>query len=138
MNIWLNRIWEAPQKVLAHIIKWITKAEELPLSYVNQETVHLYLWNQKGGMSLSNHIFLPRHMFERLNGSNYQLNYIHHEYGHTIQSRKLGPFYLLVIGLPSIIWAGCFEKYRIKHNKSYYSFYTERWADKLGKVKRGE
>ena len=138
MNKWLSRIWEAPQKALAHIIKWFISAEELPLSYVRQETVHFYLWDQMGGMSLSNHIFLPRHMFEKLNGSDYQFNYIHHEYGHTIQSHMLGPLYLLVIGLPSIVWAGCFKNWRKKHNKDYYSFYTERWADKLTGVKRGE
>ena len=57
-----------------------------------------------------------------------------HEYGHSIQSKILGPLYLLVIGLPSIIWAGCFNKYRQKNNISYYSFYTEKWANKLGGV----
>ena len=54
-----------------------------------------------------------------------------HEYGHSIQSKILGPLYLLVIGLPSIIWAGLFEKYRNKHKISYYSFFTEKWANKL-------
>ena len=56
-----------------------------------------------------------------------------HEYGHTIQSHILGPLWVFVIGLPSLIWCGCFENYRRKHNISYYSFYTERWANKLGK-----
>ena len=57
-----------------------------------------------------------------------------HEYGHTRQSLFLGPFYLLVIGIPSFLWA-CYHK-RDKR-KSYYWFYTERWADRLGGVKRG-
>lgn len=56
---------------------------------------------------------------------------VNHEYGHTLQSLILGPLYLLVIGIPSLIWAGCFEKYRQKYNKSYYDFYTEKWANKL-------
>lgn len=55
-----------------------------------------------------------------------------HEYGHTIQSLILGPLWLFVIGLPSLIWCGCFAKYREKHKVSYYSFYTEAWANKLG------
>ena len=59
-----------------------------------------------------------------------------HEYGHTIQSNFLGPLFLIIIGLPSIIWAGCFDRYRRKHNISYYQFYTEKWADALGGVKR--
>lgn len=59
---------------------------------------------------------------------------VKHEFGHCIQSLILGPLFLLVIGLPSIIWAGCFDKYREKHNISYYSFYTEKWANKLGGI----
>lgn len=37
-----------------------------------------------------------------------------HEYGHTIQSLILGPLWIFVIGLPSLIWCSCFEKYRRK------------------------
>lgn len=57
-----------------------------------------------------------------------------HEYGHCIQSLILGPFWLFVIGIPSFVWAGCFAKYRQTHNVSYYSFYTEKWANKLGGI----
>lgn len=55
-----------------------------------------------------------------------------HEYGHYKQNLMLGWLTLLVINLPSFIWAACFNKYRAKHNISYYSFYTESWANKLG------
>jgi hypothetical protein len=132
----LSRIWEAPQKALAHIIKWIIKAEAVPVPYIENERVYCYLWDYKGGLSLSNHIFLPRSAFAQGPVTDWKFNYIHHEYGHTRQSHALGPFYLLVVGLPSIIWAGCFKGYREKHNISYYSFYTEACADKLGGVKR--
>ena len=123
----LSRIWEAPQKALAHIIKWIVKAERF--GGINDTT--LYHWKFKGGLSLSTHIFLPEGVDPRTHAPN-----VLHEYGHTRQSRILGPLYLLVVGLPSIIWAGCFENYRKKHNISYYSIYPENWADKLGGVKR--
>lgn len=59
---------------------------------------------------------------------------LNHEYGHCIQSLILGPLYLIAIGLPSIIWNACFKTYRKTHNISYYSFYTEKWANKLGGV----
>ena len=59
-----------------------------------------------------------------------------HEYGHSIQSAILGPLYLLVIGIPSLMWAAFGKRYRTKYGVSYYAFYTERWADKLGKVDR--
>ena len=55
-----------------------------------------------------------------------------HEYGHCLQSRILGPFYLLVIGIPSLLWAAYHTAFRPK--RSYYWFYTERWANKLGGV----
>jgi hypothetical protein len=59
-----------------------------------------------------------------------------HEWGHTLQGFLLGPLYLIVIGLPSFIWAAFFGKYRKENNVSYYSFYTESWADAWSRVKR--
>lgn len=56
-----------------------------------------------------------------------------HEYGHTVQSLILGPFYLPVAGLPSALWAhlpSCQRKWRGK--VSYFSFFTERNANFLG------
>ncbi len=57
-----------------------------------------------------------------------------HEYGHTIQSLILGPAYLLAVGLPSFLWANlpCFDKLRAKRGISYYTFYPEIWANRLG------
>ena len=59
-----------------------------------------------------------------------------HEYGHTLQSVILGPLFLPVIGLPSLLWCAlpCFVNYRRKNNVSYYRFYTESWANKLAKI----
>lgn len=55
-----------------------------------------------------------------------------HEYGHTKQSRMLGPVYLLFIGLPSVI--GNLLNRIIKFD--YYKQPWEAWADKLGGVER--
>lgn len=136
MNKWLSRIWEAPQKALAHIVAKISKAKETSLVLLSDTNIHVYLWQYNGGLSLSNHIFLPKKYFYGVAFDKWHADYIYHEFGHTLQSHKLGPLYLFVIGAPSLIWAKCFKKYRIKHNKNYYSFFTERWADKLGGVKR--
>lgn len=86
-----------------------------------------YTWKFKSGISLGEYIIVPK-------GSNEM--YIRHEMGHTKQSYILGWFYLLVIGIPSIVWNSCFRRYRRDHNISYYSFYTEAWADRLGGVDR--
>lgn len=57
-----------------------------------------------------------------------------HEYGHTIQSLLLGPLYLPVIAIPSAMWCflPCCRRKREVEQISYYSFYPERWADRLG------
>lgn len=62
-----------------------------------------------------------------------------HEYGHTVQSLILGPLYLPVAGLPSVLWAqlpSCQRKWRGK--ASYFSFVTERTANFLGEKATGE
>ncbi len=56
-----------------------------------------------------------------------------HEYGHTRQSLYLGPLYVFVVGIPSLLWAWYWNPSR---GVSYYSFFTEKWADKLGGVSR--
>lgn len=57
-----------------------------------------------------------------------------HEYGHTIQSMILGPVWLLVIALPSVIWCNApyFRKIRKEKNVSYYKAYCEGWANTCG------
>lgn len=76
-----------------------------------------------GGISLGCFIFLSPYSATR------QAT-IRHEGGHVKQSHMLGWLYLLVIGIPSICWAAFGSD-----DKCYYSFYTERWANKLGGVK---
>ena len=76
-----------------------------------------------GSVSLGNFIFLGNfrtHLTQR------------HELGHCKQSMYLGPLYLFVIGIPSIIWASTY-KYT---NKNYYWIFCEKWADKLGGIER--
>lgn len=123
-------IWQLPQNIAGFIVKKVCNAK--PISTYKDATV--YSWKLSGGMSLGKYIFVP---FKKINPASYsQKKFIKHEYGHTVQSKILGCLYLLVIGLPSLIWAWCFEKYRERKGKSYYSFYTEKLADKLGGVER--
>lgn len=86
-----------------------------------------------GGISLGMFIFIDADISKRHAAHS---NFVNHEYGHCLQSLLLGPLYLLVIGLPSLIWAACFDAWRAKHKKSYYWLYTESWADRLGGVNR--
>ena len=63
-----------------------------------------------------------------------------HEYGHTIQSLILGPLYLIVIGIPSTLWGFLpfLNKKRKSEGISYFSFYTEKWANHLGEKITGQ
>ena len=83
---------------------------------------------RSGSMSLGRFLFLH----ESYRSGDRAL--LAHEYGHTIQSLILGPLYLFVIGLPSLLWAGLPVLQRRRHDRhvSYYSFYPEKWANALG------
>ena len=122
--------WQLPQNTVGLIIKKFCKTTH----YTTYNGVDIYSWNFDSGISLGKYIFVP--FTDENPTDDYVQQYIKHEYGHTIQSEYLGWFYLFVIGLPSVIWNGCFEGYRKKTGVSYYSFYTEKSADKLGGVER--
>lgn len=63
-----------------------------------------------------------------------------HEYGHTIQSLILGPFYLFTVGISSMLWARLPKciKYRKENNVAYTDFWCEKWANVLGEKVTGE
>lgn len=122
--------WQLPQNAVGLIVKKIFKAKP----YTTYKDAHVYSWTNRGGISLGKYIFVP---FKDEDPTVFRVQqYIKHEYGHTVQSKYLGWFYLLVIGLPSLVWAGCFDWYRKKTGTSYYAFYTEQSADFLGGVYR--
>lgn len=83
-------------------------------------------WGVKqGSMGLGMFIFLSKNASE---------DTIIHEYGHTVQSVILGPLFLPVIGLPSLLWCGLpvLKRYRKRKEISYYAFYPEKSANYLG------
>ena len=86
-------------------------------------------WKLRSSVSLGMFIFVTKHPGDEL-----KRRITVHEYGHTIQSLILGPMYLLVIGAPSLFWAGipAFSRMRRRRHMSYYRFYPERWANHLG------
>lgn len=121
----LLTLWTLPQNVLGLIIYL--------LCYIRQRDSFVYNGRVVTNWKLSSGVSLGWFIFIHANATADTLN---HEYGHTRQSIMLGWFYLIAVGLPSIIWAGLFTNYRRRTGKSYYSIYPENWADKLGGVKR--
>ena len=62
-----------------------------------------------------------------------------HEYGHTFQSRWLGPLYLPVVGVPSVmrnLYAVAYREVAGVRWRGYFDGFPERWADQLGGVDR--
>jgi hypothetical protein len=58
-----------------------------------------------------------------------------HEYGHSIQSRRLGPLYLPLVGLPSllrVLYAIGYRHLTGRRWPRYYAGWPERAADRLG------
>lgn len=121
--------WCLPQTLVGLIVSKVNKG--LKHIYVDPETgleIEYYMSEKfKGGISLGKYIIVNECMDDE--------HTIKHEYGHQLQSFILGPLYLLVIGLPSLIWSNCFNKYRSEKKLSYYDFYTEKWANKLAGLK---
>jgi hypothetical protein len=110
-------LWQLPQNLVGLLIRLFYKGE------VKHKVVGITFWycpSFKGGISLGNMVML---------GTKHP-NSVKHEYGHSVQSKYLGWLYLIVIGLPSLLWAMFYK------GNNYYSFFTEKWADKLGGVKR--
>ena len=55
-----------------------------------------------------------------------------HELGHSYQSQLLGWLYIPVIAIPSVLHNLVhYVAYKLGKEWDYYSFYTEKWADKL-------
>ena len=79
----------------------------------------------RGGISLGQYVIVSRDA---------NLETIYHELGHCKQSQILGWLYLIVIELPSIIWAALYGIKEIRERWSYYDFYTERWANELAET----
>ena len=99
-------------------------------------------WEGKSSVSLGMFVFVTKepYFYEKLK-SEYTMDDLSgrllvHEYGHTIQSLILGPLYLILMGIPSTLWGflpGCAAK-RKNENISYFSFFTEKWANHLGEL----
>lgn len=118
--------WGLPQTLIGLIFRLCTLHKTIDCIQVEHTTAYVIQSKHfNGAVSIGPFITCFNHT-DRL--------IMMHEYGHCIQSLILGPLWLFVVGIPSLIWAGCFDKYREKHGISYYSFYTEKWANKLIKL----
>lgn len=120
----LKFFWQLLQTIVALIyFLYLRYKDEILDTCTFQGAVVFIKKESYGSVTLGNHIFLSPRATDTT---------IRHEWGHTRQSLLLGPLYLIVIGIPSIIWAATHRA--IAPNKPYDWFYTEVWANKLGGV----
>ena len=110
-------VWQLPQHLCALVYM------NRPFDRIDTPIRHYerHGWFGEGSVTLGEYIFTNKWASVAL---------LRHEYGHVVQSRMLGPLYLVVIGIPSIIHAAVHKK--VCKGKPYNHFYTENWADRLG------
>ena len=121
-------IWQIPQNLVGLVFMLFL----FPVERIREDTIaKVYKsHSMSGGISLGNYAFVSR-------SSSKDDKTIRHEgIGHPKQSLYLGPLYLVVIGLPSLIWAALYGSVVKSTKNGYYKFYTERWADKLAGITR--
>ena len=117
-------IWQLPQHIVAIIYfgYLVMMCKDLGVdSRYKQATVIPCI--MRGAVTLGNYVFVG------LN-SEYRKT-VKHELGHTIQSKILGPLYLIIIGIPSITYCGLRRLFPSLRKKNYYDFYTEKTANYL-------
>lgn len=135
MKKFLLYLWCLPQNILGLILIVILRPERL---HIMQNGNRIYFANRMtGGISLGKYSILGSYHYRKELSEALKRDTVRHEaIGHAKQSVYLGPLYLIVIGLPSIIWAWLYGPI-VKPTKNGYSkFYTEKWADKLAGVVR--
>ena len=117
-------IWQLPQHIVAIIYfgYLVMMCKDLGVDSRYKQAIVIPCI-MRGAVTLGNYVFVG------LN-SEYKET-IKHELGHTIQSKILGPLYLIVIGIPSITYCGLRRLFPSLRKKNYYNFYTEKWANNL-------
>lgn len=117
-------IWQLPQHLLAilYIGYLVMMGKDLGVDSRYKQAIVIPCI-MRGAVTLGCYVFVG------LN-SEYRKT-VKHELGHTIQSKILGPLYLIVIGIPSITYCGLRRIFPSLRKKNYYDFYTEKWANNL-------
>lgn len=117
-------IWQLPQWLVGLVSLLIYKSQKRIIGVHHETWSNIYIIDRHpSGVSYGPVIFV-REDEDKMK---------RHELGHAVQSRMLGPLYLIVVGLPSLY---NFLTWNPTHKKDYYELYPENWADRLGGVKR--
>ena len=116
----IKTIWQLPQILIGIIVVMCYRSKISDIYPVMDGVIVVSIDDFPGGVCFGDLILI--------NTLSSNKTYLH-ELGHSKQSQYLGPLYLLVIGLPSILHAAVHKLWC--KNDDYYHFYTEKWANKL-------
>ena len=131
----LLMLWELPQNILGALLFIFFAVFSYSVILDDDDSLEMYSPMMRGAISLG--IFRVYAYKYLGNGARYvELVRKHEKEGHRRQSKMLAPLYLIIIGLPSLVWATLHSTVRRLGAVDYYSFYTEKWADRLAGVKR--
>ena len=146
MKKFLLFIWQLPQNIIGFIITRFACGKIV--FNINNTFCNVYFMKYlfNSGVSLGNYIIFDKKYRKYSESDNFNKclifkNSVRHEYGHQIQSKISGPFYLIVVGIPSLfrnIYHRIFHKKwsLSKRINWYYGSYPEKQADQLGCVLR--
>lgn len=126
MKSFILFMWQAPQNILGMLVVLFSIASKTNKGYYISAEAEF-------GVSLGDFIIFGKYHPRQVD--------LAHERGHQKQSLYLGPLYLLLIGVPSILgnlWDMLLHRKWTpeKREKWYYSLIWEAWADRLGYVRR--
>ncbi len=129
-------IWGLPQNLLGALVCLLHSRDKHFWYHGALVTV----WRNPSSVSIGMFIFLTErpYFYEKLKDEfemeELSQRLLVHEYGHTVQSLILGPLYLIAMGIPSTLWGFLpgLNRKRKEQGISYFSFFTEKWANRLG------
>ncbi len=144
MKIFLYRMWQCTWGILQTLLGAIVFFMHHRDKHFHYHGAIITVWEAGSSVSLGMFVFVTSgpyfaKKFEGQIGVEELSNrLLVHEYGHTIQSLILGPLYLVLIGIPSALWAAFGGKRRKEEQIPYGAFFTEKWANRLGERVTGE
>ncbi len=128
MVIILFLVWEMPQNLFGLLLLALLSSRVSVIEFCNERA---FIEVNGFGVSLGTFIFWSRYLVPTGYADNRQ-----HEYGHALQSKILGPFYIPLIGIPSLmrnIYGRWYSKLYKREWQGYHHGFPEKWANNLGR-----
>ncbi|MBR5474100.1 MAG: hypothetical protein IKU83_01680 [Lachnospiraceae bacterium] len=128
--------WGCVQSLIGLVVFCGCKCRNRDVKWFWYRGTIVTFWERGEGLSLGLFVFVNQRKEDIVEKekrvlSNVTRETIAHELGHCRQSAVLGPLYLFVIGIPSLLWCKMPKAVEMRKEKgvSYEEFYPERWAE---------